>query len=118
MLLTAILASRTSTHTASLSSASTGNASTTATSSSGSAALLSGSSTSAFSRTCNNRLTSFISGRSNYTTTNLSLQKLEKKIPNQPTNVTPVELRTKQIFADVRIGPGDGKPFTAGEAKQ
>ncbi|KAL2212781.1 NADH dehydrogenase, alpha subcomplex, subunit 8 [Sarocladium strictum] len=45
---------------------------------------------------------------------------LEKKIPNQPTNVTPVELRSKQIFADVRIGPGDGKPFVAGqnEAKQ
>lgn len=47
-------------------------------------------------------------------------QKLEKKIPDQPTNVTPVELRPKQIFADVRIGPGDGKPFIAGqsEAKQ
>lgn len=30
-------------------------------------------------------------------------------------NVTPVELRSKQIFADVRIGPGDGKPFVAGE---
>ncbi|KAG5986440.1 hypothetical protein E4U54_005417 [Claviceps lovelessii] len=46
--------------------------------------------------------------------------KLEKKIPDQPTNVTPVELRPKQIFADVRIGPGDGKPFIAGqsEAKQ
>lgn len=38
---------------------------------------------------------------------------MEKKIPDQPTNITPVELRTKQIFADVRIGPGDGKPFSA-----
>lgn len=47
------------------------------------------------------------------------MQKLEKKIPDQPSNVTPVELRTKQIFADVRIGPGDGKPFAAaGDAKQ
>jgi|SRR5688572_3608982 hypothetical protein len=47
-------------------------------------------------------------------------QGLQKKIPDQPTNVTPVELRSKQIFADVRIGPGDGKPFVAGksEAKQ
>ncbi|KZZ98950.1 NADH:ubiquinone oxidoreductase 20.8kD subunit [Moelleriella libera RCEF 2490] len=46
--------------------------------------------------------------------------KLEKKIPDQPQNVTPVELRQKQIFADVRVGPGDGKPFVAGqsEAKQ
>lgn len=54
------------------------------------------------------------------TNPNMLLQKLEKKIPDQPTNVTPVELRTKQIFADVRIGPGDGKPFVAGqeEAKQ
>ncbi|UKZ71941.1 uncharacterized protein TrAtP1_012884 [Trichoderma atroviride] len=43
--------------------------------------------------------------------------KLEKKIPDQPTNVTPVELRTKQIFADVRIGPGDGKPFAAGKSE-
>ncbi|KAF7547665.1 hypothetical protein G7046_g8935 [Stylonectria norvegica] len=46
---------------------------------------------------------------------------LEKKIPDQPTNVVPVQLRTKQIFSDVRIGPGDGKPFVAGqesEAKQ
>ncbi|KAH7126272.1 hypothetical protein B0J13DRAFT_627864 [Dactylonectria estremocensis] len=46
--------------------------------------------------------------------------KLEKKIPDQPKNVTPVELRPTQIFSDVRIGPGDGKPFVAGqsEAKQ
>ncbi|KAM4065395.1 CHCH domain-containing protein [Hirsutella rhossiliensis] len=47
--------------------------------------------------------------------------KLEKKIPDQPPNVVPVELRPKQIFADVRIGPGDGKPFAPGqqnEAKQ
>ncbi|RSM09391.1 hypothetical protein CDV31_007697 [Fusarium ambrosium] len=46
--------------------------------------------------------------------------KLEKKVPDQPTNVTPVHLRPKQIFADVRIGPGDGKPFIPGqeEAKQ
>ncbi|KAG5942578.1 hypothetical protein E4U60_007192 [Claviceps pazoutovae] len=45
---------------------------------------------------------------------------LEKKIPDQPPNVTPVHLRTHQIFADRRIGPGDGKPFVAGqsEAKQ
>lgn len=43
------------------------------------------------------------------------LQKLEKKIPNQPSNVTPVQLRPKQIFSDVRIGPGDGKPFIAGQ---
>lgn len=48
-------------------------------------------------------------------------QKLVKKIPDQPTNVTPVELRPKQIFADVRVGPGDGKPFIPdqqSEAKQ
>ncbi|KAG5937738.1 hypothetical protein E4U59_004221 [Claviceps monticola] len=45
---------------------------------------------------------------------------LEKKIPDQPPNVTPVHLRTHQIFADRRIGPGDGKPFVAAqsEAKQ
>ena len=46
---------------------------------------------------------------------------MEKKIPNQPENVTPVELRAKQIFADVSIGPGDGKPFAVeqrSEAKQ
>ncbi|EWY95816.1 NADH-ubiquinone oxidoreductase 20.8 kDa subunit [Fusarium oxysporum NRRL 32931] len=41
--------------------------------------------------------------------------KLEKKIPDQPTNSTPVHLRPKQIFADVRIGPGDGKPFVPGQ---
>ncbi|PFH58508.1 hypothetical protein XA68_13593 [Ophiocordyceps unilateralis] len=41
--------------------------------------------------------------------------KLEKKIPDQPTNVTPVELRTKQIFADQRIMPRDGEPFVAGQ---
>lgn len=47
-------------------------------------------------------------------------QNLQKKIPDQPSNVTPVELRRKQIFADVPISPGDGKPFVAGkeEAKQ
>lgn len=45
-------------------------------------------------------------------------QKLEKKIPDQPPNVVPVELRTQQIFADNRIRPTDGKPFAAGEAKQ
>ncbi|CAF3548894.1 unnamed protein product [Fusarium graminearum] len=28
-----------------------------------------------------------------------------------PTNSTPVHLRPVQTFADVRIGPGDGKPF-------
>lgn len=52
--------------------------------------------------------------------TNPLWQKLEKKIPDQPKNVTPVELRPTQIFSDVRIGPGDGKPFIAGqsEAKQ
>lgn len=52
--------------------------------------------------------------------TPLPLQKLEKKIPDQPTNVVPVHLRPSQIFADVRIGPGDGKPFVAGQeqAKQ
>ncbi|CEJ90802.1 Putative NADH-ubiquinone oxidoreductase 20.8 kDa subunit [[Torrubiella] hemipterigena] len=44
--------------------------------------------------------------------------KLEKKVPDQPPNVVPVELRTKQIFADNRIRPADGKPFSAGEAKQ
>ena len=50
----------------------------------------------------------------------IAVQKLEKKIPDQPKNVTPVELRPKQIFADVRIGPGDGKPFTPAQndAKQ
>ncbi|KAH6958873.1 hypothetical protein DER45DRAFT_613379 [Fusarium avenaceum] len=41
--------------------------------------------------------------------------KLEKKVPDQPTNYTPVHLRPKQIFADVRIGPGDGKPFVPGQ---
>lgn len=49
------------------------------------------------------------------------VQKMEKKIPNQPENIVPVQLRPKQIFTDVRIGPGDGKPFVAGrdnEAKQ
>jgi hypothetical protein len=48
-------------------------------------------------------------------------QKLEKKIPEQPTNVTPVHLRSKQIFADVPVSPGDGKPFISAqesEAKQ
>ncbi|RDA84854.1 hypothetical protein CP532_2094 [Ophiocordyceps camponoti-leonardi (nom. inval.)] len=44
--------------------------------------------------------------------------KLEKKIPDQPTNVTPVELRTKQIFADVRIRASDGKPFVAGQSEK
>lgn len=110
--------SRTSTPTAFPSSANTGSAWTTETSSSGNAARLSGSST-------NVSLTRL------YVYSNLMLrrdgqvltrccQNLEKKIPDQPTNVTPVELRSKQIFADVRIGPGDGKPFISGqgEAKQ
>lgn len=55
------------------------------------------------------------STRSFLLTSDAPSQKLEKKIPDQPNNVTPVELRPKQIFADVRIGPGDGKPFVAGQ---
>lgn len=42
-------------------------------------------------------------------------QGLEKKIPNQPENVTPVELRTKQIFADRQLVPQMGKPFIPGK---
>ncbi|OAQ98146.1 hypothetical protein LLEC1_03073 [Akanthomyces lecanii] len=44
--------------------------------------------------------------------------KLEKKIPDQPSNVVPVELRPKQIFADFPVGPGEGKPFVVGQSKQ
>ncbi|KAI9904187.1 hypothetical protein N3K66_000716 [Trichothecium roseum] len=39
--------------------------------------------------------------------------KLEKTIPDQPTNVVPVQLRTKQTFADKPIRSYHGKPFSA-----
>ena len=48
-------------------------------------------------------------------------QKLQKKIPNQPENVTPVELRPQQILADRKFRSIEGKPFAPGqsdEAKQ
>ncbi|KAF4124415.1 NADH dehydrogenase (ubiquinone) 1 alpha subcomplex subunit 8 [Geosmithia morbida] len=46
--------------------------------------------------------------------------KLEKTIPDQPTNVTPVQLRPQQIMADRKFRSIEGKPFIAGqeEAKQ
>ncbi|RDA95352.1 hypothetical protein CP533_3484 [Ophiocordyceps camponoti-saundersi (nom. inval.)] len=44
--------------------------------------------------------------------------KLEKTVPDQPTNVTPVQLRTKQTFADLRIRARDGKPFVAGQSEK
>ncbi|CAG9940500.1 unnamed protein product [Clonostachys rosea f. rosea IK726] len=45
--------------------------------------------------------------------------KIEKKIPDQPGNVTPVELRPQQIFADRKFRSIEGKPFVPGqEAKQ
>lgn len=40
-------------------------------------------------------------------------QKLEKTIPDQPANVVPVQLRTKQTFADKPIRSYHGKPFSA-----
>lgn len=42
-------------------------------------------------------------------------QKLEKKIPNQPVNVVPVELRPQQILADRKFRSIEGKPFAAGK---
>ncbi|VUC30390.1 unnamed protein product [Clonostachys rosea] len=45
--------------------------------------------------------------------------KLEKKIPDQPQNVIPVEQRPQQIFADRKFRSIEGKPFVPGqEAKQ
>ncbi|PHH70639.1 hypothetical protein CDD80_5881 [Ophiocordyceps camponoti-rufipedis] len=44
--------------------------------------------------------------------------KLEKKIPDQPSNVTPVELRKKQIFADRLVRESDGEPFVASQHKR
>jgi NADH dehydrogenase (ubiquinone) 1 alpha subcomplex subunit 8 len=48
--------------------------------------------------------------------------KLEKKVPDQPTNSVPVELRPQQIMADRKFRAIEGKPFSAnaqdGEAKQ
>jgi NADH dehydrogenase (ubiquinone) 1 alpha subcomplex subunit 8 len=50
------------------------------------------------------------------------LKKLVKKVPDQPTNVTPVELRPQQVMADRKFRAIEGKPFVPGqsdnEAKQ
>jgi NADH dehydrogenase (ubiquinone) 1 alpha subcomplex subunit 8 len=40
-------------------------------------------------------------------------KKLEKKIPDQPANVVPVELRPQQILADRKFRSIEGKPFSA-----
>lgn len=46
----------------------------------------------------------------------LVLQKLEKVIPDQPKNSTPVHLRQKQIFAHNWI-PRWEKPFIPGQSE-
>ena len=43
-------------------------------------------------------------------------QKLEKVVPDQPKNSTPVHLRTRQVLADFPILKGQGQPFVAPQA--
>lgn len=45
------------------------------------------------------------------------IQKLEKKVPDQPGNVTPVELRPQQILADRKFRAIEGKPFIPGQSE-
>jgi NADH dehydrogenase (ubiquinone) 1 alpha subcomplex subunit 8 len=47
--------------------------------------------------------------------TELPFQNLEKVIPDQPKQSTPVHLRTKQIFAHNSIPPWE-KPFIPGKS--
>ncbi|CAI4211238.1 unnamed protein product [Parascedosporium putredinis] len=42
--------------------------------------------------------------------------KLEKVVPDQPKNSTPVHLRTRQVLADFPILKGQGQPFVAPQA--
>lgn len=41
---------------------------------------------------------------------------MEKKIPDQPTNVVPVELRPQQILSDRKFRAIEGKPFVPGQS--
>jgi NADH dehydrogenase (ubiquinone) 1 alpha subcomplex subunit 8 len=45
------------------------------------------------------------------------LQKLEKVVPDQPKQSTPVHLRPRQVFAHQSIRYGD-KPFIPGQVEE